>query len=402
MRPKMAPSRAVESSRVSGLEGREKSERIRPTKSPSHTPESSPPTATRPHVRRAVTRSICLRSVPTMRQFSTGNWLSESVSTAFCASTYCSNTPSDMGYSRESVANPWRPPGPFGCRLMRPSSHPRRGGEGPSSLELVVLDEAAADDHPLDVGRALADEQHRRLAVEALDLVLLGVAVAAVDAEAVLDDLRAVLGRKVLRHAGLEVVALAGVLLAGGLDHHLVRGLDLDGHVGEAEEHGLVVDDLLAEGLALLGVGDAELESPSRDTTSAGSDVDTADLDAVHHLVEALARLASEDLRVGRAVPVEDELGRVDALVAHLVDLAGHRDALGGLAEALGLVAEEGGHVLVDRVRAGVGLDQHGDEVRLPAVGQPHLLAVDGPVVAVAVAHGLGLDRRDVGTAARL
>src|SRR6478609_8169672 len=219
---------------------------------PSHTPESRPPRATRPHVRRAVTRSICLRSVPTMRQFSTGNWLSESVSTAFCASTYCSNTPSDMGYSRESVANPWRPPGPFGCRLMRPSSHPRSGGEGPSGLELVVLDEAAADDHPLDVGRALADQQHRRLAVEALDLVLLGVAEAAVDAERVLDNLRAVLAGQVLRHAGLEVVALACVLGTRRHHHHLVRGLDLRGHLGDPEQHGLVLGDLLAERLALL------------------------------------------------------------------------------------------------------------------------------------------------------
>src|SRR3954453_17242420 len=125
---------------------------MRPTKSPSQTPESSPPRATRPHVRRAVTRSICLRSVPTIRQFSTGNWLSERVSTAFCASTYFSNTPSERGYSSDSVANPGRPPGPFGCRLMPPSSHPRGRRHGPSGLELVVLDEPASDDHPLDVG----------------------------------------------------------------------------------------------------------------------------------------------------------------------------------------------------------------------------------------------------------
>ena len=44
------------------------------------------------------------------------------------------------------------------------------------------------------------------IAVEALDLVLLGVAVAAVDAEGVLDDLLAVLAGEVLGHAGLEVV----------------------------------------------------------------------------------------------------------------------------------------------------------------------------------------------------
>src|SRR3712207_8647833 len=41
-------------------------------------------------------------------------------------------------------------------------------------------------DHALDLRRALADEQQRRVAVDALDLVLLGVAVAAVDAQRLL------------------------------------------------------------------------------------------------------------------------------------------------------------------------------------------------------------------------
>jgi hypothetical protein len=58
---------------------------------------------------------------------------------------------------------------------------------------------------------------------------------------------------EVLRHAGLEVVALPGVLEPGGLDHHLVAGLDLGRHVGQPEEDPLVLGDLLAEGLALLG-----------------------------------------------------------------------------------------------------------------------------------------------------
>jgi hypothetical protein len=65
-------------------------------------------------------------------------------------------------------------------------------------------------------------------------------------------------------------------------------------------EHGLVLGDRLAEGLALLGVLDAELEGADRDAAGAGRDVDAAHLDAVHHLVEALARgLAAED-GVGR------------------------------------------------------------------------------------------------------
>ncbi len=97
---------------------------------------------------------------------------------------------------------------------------------------------------------------------------------------------------------------------------------------------------------------------------------------------------------------LEHHLGGVDALVAHLVDLAGDGDALGGLAEAHLLLHEEGGHVLVDRVGALVGLHQYGDQVGRAAVGQPHLLA--GDLVAVVGLHGLGLDRGDVGAAAGL
>src|SRR6476619_1691401 len=101
-----------------------------------------------------------------------------------------------MGYSR---FNPGigigERPGMFGCPVMASfSRRTRRRGphlvpSGPSvareasALDRVVLEQAPADDHALDVGCAFTDQQHRRLPVEPLDLVLLGVAVAAVDPE---------------------------------------------------------------------------------------------------------------------------------------------------------------------------------------------------------------------------
>ena len=100
---------------------------------------------------------------------------------------------------------------------------------------------------------------------------------------------------------------------------------------------------------------------------------------------------------------LEHHLGGVDALVAHLVDLAGDGDALGGLAEADLLLNEEGGHVAINRVVALVGLHQYGDQVGRAAVGQPHLLAGDDVALGAVVGPcGLGLDRRDVGAAAGL
>src|SRR5215207_427796 len=77
----------------------------------------------------------------------------------------------------------------------------RDGDPSPAaSLDLVPLEQRAADDHALDLRGALADEKQRGVPVEALDLVLLGVAVAAVDAERVLDALLAGLGGEQLRH----------------------------------------------------------------------------------------------------------------------------------------------------------------------------------------------------------
>src|SRR5664280_2172944 len=95
-----------------------------------------------------------------------------------------------MGYSSVNAGKPARivPVGLPACMLIRSLSHPHLGppnpGPGPSpgpsasALELVVLQQAPTNDHPLDLRSALADEQHGSLAVEPLDLVLLGVAVA--------------------------------------------------------------------------------------------------------------------------------------------------------------------------------------------------------------------------------
>src|SRR3954447_4994820 len=83
-----------------------------------------------------------------------------------------------------------------------------------TGLDLVPLQQLLPDHHALDLGGALADQQQRRVAVEPLDLVLLRVAVAAVDPERLLDDLLAGLGGEQLGHPRLEVRALPGVLHA--------------------------------------------------------------------------------------------------------------------------------------------------------------------------------------------
>src|SRR5215467_6172697 len=76
-------------------------------------------------------------------------------------------------------------------------------------LDLGPVEDLAADHHALDLGGALAGQEQRRVAVEALDLVLLRVAVATVDAEAFFDAELARLRGDQLRHPRLEVRAHA-------------------------------------------------------------------------------------------------------------------------------------------------------------------------------------------------
>ncbi len=123
-----------------------------------------------------------------------------------------------------------------------------------------------------------------------------------------------------------------------------------------------MLGDRLAEGGALLGVLRGELERTDRDTARAGRDVDPPDLDAVHHLEEAAAGNTTENVARGCLVVVEDQLGRIDALVAHLVDLAGDGEAGYDLAESGGLLDQEGRQVLVRLLRAFLRLDQRGDQ----------------------------------------
>src|SRR5688572_31099588 len=89
----------------------------------------------------------------------------------------------------------------------------------------VTFHELARDDDALELVRAFADREQRRVAVVALDVELLRVAVRAVDPhrfEAVLDR---GFGREELRHARLEIAALAGVVGARrGIDEQ-PRGL---------------------------------------------------------------------------------------------------------------------------------------------------------------------------------
>src|SRR6266542_6370693 len=140
--------------------------------------------------------------------------------------------------------------------------------------DLVALQELLADHHLLDLGSPLANQEQRRVAVDPLDLVLLGIAVPAVDPQALLRVRPGGLGRKELGHPGLQVRALAGVLEPRRLQRHQPSGLHPGAHLGELEGDRLVLGDGLAERLSLLAVAERQLQRALRDAHATGCDVD--------------------------------------------------------------------------------------------------------------------------------
>src|SRR5260221_968439 len=263
-----------------------------------------------------------------------------------------------------------------------------------ANLNLVPLQELLADHHALDLRGSLADQEQRRVAVKALDLVLLRVAVAAVNAKALLDALLAGLRGEQLRHPSLEIGALAGVLHPRRFAGDETGRLDLGRHVGELELNRLVLGDRLAEGLALLAVAEGQLQRPLSDADAARGDVDPANLERVHHLHEALADsglLPSQDTLGRAAVAIVDELGRLDALVADLLDLGRDDEAFEVARVLFGsglLLGDEAGYPFIWGVGLGVGLHQDEDDAGAEPVGHPHLLAVELPFAVIALLGG--------------
>jgi hypothetical protein len=113
-----------------------------------------------------------------------------------------------------------------------------------------------------------------------------------------------------------------------------------------------------------------------------------AALEAGHDLSKALA-LDAADQAVGlNRVVVEEELGRLDPVVAELCQLWPDP-------EARALLGEEQRHAAMPRLGRRVGLDQKREAGSADAVGDPGLGAVDQ--VVLALAHGARPDRLQVG-----
>ena len=163
-----------------------------------------------------------------------------------------------------------------------------------------------------------ADPVEAHVAPDALDAVLLHVAGAAVDLDALVGDLDGDARGVQLGHRDLAHGVLAVLEAPGRRVDHLARRLDLRRHLGELVADDLEVADRAAERVALLGVLERLLEAP----LGAGDAARRADqplaLELPHDVVEALALLAQD--RVGRHAHVlERQQRRVGGVHAELL-----------------------------------------------------------------------------------
>ncbi len=151
-----------------------------------------------------------------------------------------------------------------------------------------------------------------------------------------------------------------------------------------------MVDDRLAEGLALLGVRHGGVESALRQTGRHGGDAEPSGVEAGQRDREPLA-LVAETALDRDAYVVEQHRGRRRAHQAHLL--------LGGVCrQPLGVCGYEEARDAAAAVIRGASHDLV--EVGVPAMRRPGLRAVDD--VGVAVAYGLGTHRRRIGAGVRL
>src|SRR5450631_4516613 len=234
----------------------------------------------------------------------------------------------------------------------------------------ALLGEVASDEEPLDLARAFVDLRDARVAIVALDGIVVQVAVAAVDLDRPGAHPLGELRRIELRLRRFREARDALGAHASRMQDEKPRGVDARVHVGEVVADARVLDQLLAELGAFLRIGERGLERGARDAPRLRGDADPAALEVGERDGEALAARAEQVLFGNGAVPEHDG-ARVGGADAELVlELLGREAAgVGG--------HDEGGKAFLAEVRIGYGEDDR-DPGAL-AVGDELLVAVQHP-----------------------
>ena len=266
-------------------------------------------------------------------------------------------------------------------RTLIADSRPSRG----------LLEQLAPDEHPADLGGAGTDLVELGVAQQPPGRELVDVAVAAEELDGVEGDRGGLLGR--VQNAARRVLARGLAAIAGRGDRVHVGAARVHRrvHVGDLALHELEFADGLAELPSLVHVGHDAVHARGHDAERTAREHHALVVEAGHQHPHAPAFLA-EDVLVGDFAAVEHELAGARAAHAQLVELLG-----GGESRELAFHDERG-----DSARAGVGVGLRVDHehVRVGAVGDPHLGAVQHvPVVSLL---GAQLHRDHVGPRSRL
>ena len=131
------------------------------------------------------------------------------------------------------------------------------------------------------------------------------------------DHRKARIGGKALGHGAIGAgIGRTGIELAGSQAHHLARGDQLGGHVGQLELQRLKGRNRFAKLLALLHIALGVGQSPLRRAHRAGGNVDAPAVQPLHGNFETLA-LAPEQVVGGNAHIVKTDGARGLAVPAH-------------------------------------------------------------------------------------
>src|SRR5580704_1780772 len=275
--------------------------------------------------------------------------------------------------------------------MLRSTRRARLEARTMPSLPRSVFRDLASDDEALNVAGALVDLAYANVAVDALDREIGDIAVAAMDLDRVGGDAFGHLRGEELGHRRLFDARFASVAPRRGVEHQAVRRSDLGRHVGEAEGHRLLLDDRLAEGRALAGIGEGGLISGARHPDRLRSDPDAAAFQVGERNLVAFAFRAQHQIG-GQLDLLEDELGGVGGALAELVLDPGHPKT--------GAVGRYEKGADAPLALFGVGHREDDSDLRVLAGGDELLGTAQHP--AVAVASRPRLDRRCVGAGLRL
>lgn len=158
----------------------------------------------------------------------------------------------------------------------------------------------------------------------------------------------------------------------------VVGGFDLAGHVGQLHTDDRVVDQALAEGLALVGVLHGLFVANTGETDTLDDDADTLVVEVGHDDLESLVLLANQVLH-GHLDVLEGNVGGTTAPDTLAIHLAG--------ADAASLTLDKKDAQTVHTGLAGT--HSGGEVIRVHTVGDPLLLAVDNVVLAILAELGL-------------